>query len=379
VLQRYFENFLTMRVALVCPTIGQTQRGYERFFTELFQVMRSHHTVTLFKGGGRSGPQEKVVRHLTRTGLLHHVFRNRLRYPRYHLEFSTFALGLLPYLVRTRFDLVHFIDPPLGRLLNLCRRLTRARYALLFTNAGPISYDCSRWADFTQCISPDAFEKMRSFPELRGRASMVPIGIDSERLQTPANRAEIRAKLRIPADTFVILSIATLNRHHKRVDYLIEEVAQLKGNFLLWIDGSMHPDGDPSLLNLAQDRLGNRCRITHVATEEVIQLYKMADVLVSTALSESFGMAILEALCSGLPVITHNSSHFRWLLGHNDGLINMANSGSLTARLAQLLSSRPEARPRVDPADVIRRFAWPHLTKEYLELYRKAVEAGTIP
>lgn len=365
-----------MKVALVCPTVGQTQRGYERFCTDLFQLLGTHHEITLFKGAGEPAQREKVVPHLTRTGVLNRICGNRFRYLRYRLEFVSFAAGLFPHLARGRFDLVHFIDPPLGTLLSLCRRLARTDFALLFTKGVPLLYDCSRWADHVHCPSPSVLEEtQQSFPNSGSRLTVVPVGVDTKRLHTALSRAELRARLGVPADTFVILSVTTLNRLHKRIDYLIEEVARLEGNFLLWIDGSLYPDGDVSLMKLAEDRLGGRCRITHVSTERVAELYNMADVMVSTAVSETFGMAVVEALCCGLPVITHDSPHFRWLVGDAERMVDMRVPGNLTARLAQMLSVPVAMRPQIDSASVIRRFGWPYLKGEYLELYKATVQS----
>ncbi|HEX5130392.1 MAG TPA: hypothetical protein VFV90_11635, partial [Usitatibacter sp.] len=59
-----------MRVALVCPTVGQTRRGYERFMTDLFALVRTDVDATLFKGGGEPAPGECVVPHVKRTGMV---------------------------------------------------------------------------------------------------------------------------------------------------------------------------------------------------------------------------------------------------------------------------------------------------------------------
>ena len=85
-----------IKVALVCPTIGQTRRGYERYFTELYAALRSHANITLFKGAGPAADGERVVCHITRTGALSRLFSDRLLYPRYLLEFGSFAVCVAP-------------------------------------------------------------------------------------------------------------------------------------------------------------------------------------------------------------------------------------------------------------------------------------------
>jgi glycosyltransferase involved in cell wall biosynthesis len=365
-----------VKVALVCPTIGQTQRGYERYFSELFEAIKDDIDITLFKGAGPQKERERVIPHFTRTGVLKRICGNRARYPRYHLEFASFAAAFFPFLALGKFELVHFVDPPLARWLALTRRCMRKQFGLVFSDAGPISYDSSKWVDHIHCLSPDAMIESRAAKVPPERLTLLPIGVNSNRVVTPLGRLELRRKYSIPENTFVILSVTTLNRTHKRVDYLIEEAAKAEGDFILWIDGGFHPDGDPSLLDLAALRLGNRHRYTHVPSDRVSELFKLADVMVSTSLRESFGMAIVESLCSGLPVIAHDSSHFRWLLGDAGNLVDMSRSGNLASRISRFVQNPSElTRPRSD-SDIAKRFGWHALKTGYLDMYKQCATFG---
>ena len=362
-----------MKVALLCPTVGQTRRGYERFITDLFDLLKADVDITLFKGAGASGPAEKVVPHIKRTGLLSRPFPHRFRYARSHLEFASFAIAMFPHLQRGGFDLVHFIDPLMGRWLRSSRRLASRRFGLLFTNGftngAPVPDHCSRWADHIHCVTPSALQETEEAGIPRERLTMLPPGVAPQRFVTPLDRDELRRRFDVPSDAFVILAITSLNRQHKRVDYLIEEVSRLEGNFLLWLDGSLHPDGDATLLQLASARLGTRFRHTHVPSDRVGELFKLADVMVSAALYETFGMALVEAMCCGLPVVAHDSPHFRWLVGSAEHLEDMRSTGNLAARLAQLMRRPVGLRNPIDPSDVVRRFGWGQLKAGYLEMY----------
>ena len=364
-----------IKAAIVCPTIGQTRRGYERYFTELFAALRSHADITLFKGAGPADDGERVVGHITRTGALSRLFPDRLLYPRYLLEFGSFAICVAPLLAAGGFDLVHFIDPPLARSLHIARRLSGGKFRLLFSNARPEFFDCSRWADHIHCLAPPAVRQARELGVCDSRLSMIPVGVDCSRLALKTSREELRRKYGVPLDRFVALSVTTLNRAHKRVDHLIEEASLAGGEFLLWIDGSLHPDGDPTLVKLAAEKLGNRFRRTHVPSENVAELLKLADVFVSSAVVESFGMAIVEAMASGLPVITHDSPHFRWLTGGRADFVDMTKRGDLAALLRAFSEGAETPRGGPGAASAARRFEWSLVAPEYLEMYRRAVAA----
>jgi glycosyltransferase involved in cell wall biosynthesis len=160
-----------------------------------------------------------------------------------------------------------------------------------------------------------------------------------------------------------------MNRSHKRVDHIIEEASKLEGDFLLWIDG--RPE-EPELLELARGKLGARCRITHVPTEQVAQLYHLADVFVHAALGEGFGLAICEAAASGLRVLAHDSPHFQWLVGDRDCLLDMRVPGALAGRLRELTGAPrlPDRAGRLAKS-MRERFDWQALAPQYRDMYRR--------
>ncbi len=362
-----------MKVALVCPTVGQTRRGYERFMTELFGLIRTDVDATLFKGAGEPAPGEHVVAHMKRTGMVARMAGKRLRYTRYRLEFATFAAALWPHLLRGRFDVVHVIDPPLARPLAAMRGLVRSRYGLVFTDGGPAPFDATPYADVVQYVTPGQQQEAVARGADARKGSMLPVGVDIPGRADAADRAALRGRHGVGPGTFVILAVTSLNRHHKRVDYLIDEVARLPGDILLWIDASVHPDGDASLLELARERLGARFRHTHVASDRVGELYRLADVMVSASTYETFGMAVVEAMSAGLPVVTHDSPHFRWLVDGHGHLVDMGAAGALTGRLTYLLAHRDELRISGACDSARRRFGWGSLKEGYLDLYRRAI------
>jgi glycosyltransferase involved in cell wall biosynthesis len=285
-------------------------------------------------------------------------------------------MALWPHLLRGRFDVVHVIDPLLAKPLSSMRRLVRTDYRLVFTDGytdgSQAPFDASQYADFIHYLTPAAHQQALARGAPPARTSMLPVGVDTTRMSKIGERDALRREHGVGPETFVVLAVTTLNRHHKRVDYMIDEIARLPGDVMLWIDASVHPDGDASLVAVARERLGTRFRHTHVASDRVGELYRLADVMVSAALHESFGMAIVEAMCAGLPVIAHDSPHFRWLVNEHAHLLDMRVPGSLAARLEHLIDHRDELRSLVDCDSVMRRFGWETHKQSYIDLYRRA-------
>ncbi len=358
-----------LKVALVCPTVGQTRRGYERFFTDLHSVLGPDIDVHLFKGAGASGPRETVVPHLRRTGLMSRLVGQRLAYRRYQLEHASFAAMLMPALRRGGFDVVHVIDPPLARHLQTVRRLAGLHFRLLYTHGGPAVVDPGAGVDHVHCLTQPAQDQMRGLGVPEERLTVVPVGVHFDRFRAAATRAALREQWRIPAGRAVVLCVGAVNRHHKRIDHLIREMAAAGGDALLWLDGSLHPDGDVTLLDLGRSLLGDRFCYTEVESRRVGELYALADLLVSAAVDESFGMAIVEAMSTGLPVLVHDSPHFQALLGAGAHRVDMVTPGALAQTLSALLRALPVQRPLSDPQAAVAHFGWSALRADYIQLY----------
>ena len=135
-----------------------------------------------------------------------------------------------------------------------------------------------------------------------------------------AARRALRERLALPADRPVVLSVGWISRAHKRMDYVVEEVARLPAPrpFLMLL-GAMDRSSD-EIIRLAHERLGpDGFAARSVPYHEVAHYYAAADCFVLASLSEGFGRVFLEALAHGLPVIAHEHPVMRYVLGRARG------------------------------------------------------------
>jgi glycosyltransferase involved in cell wall biosynthesis len=360
------------RVALISVGLGRVQRGFERYFAELFGVLGDDFDVTLYKSGGKQNAREKVppllrqvtsiARALPLEGFAGHAEYNR--------DCLAFGLTLMPQLLRKRFDVLHCIDPPMAfvlqHLLGLCRRRTK----VLFTDGCIVPAEFYPRVAHLHHVAKTGYDAARARGYPASHMTMIPPGIHAAQYAVRASRRELREKYQVADDAFVVLAISALKRTHKRVDYIVDEVSQLRGNVLLWLDGNLE---DPSVVEFARHKLGARCRITHVRSTDVAELYGMADVMVHASLSEAFGRAIVEAVCGGLMVLVHNSPHFEWLVEDRECLVDMSVKGSLAGRLDQLRRCKQGRGYSRDAAAsrMFQRFDWTVLAPAYKEMYRR--------
>lgn len=365
------------KVALVSIGIGRVQRGFERYFTGLADCVRPDVDLTLFRSGRDPGSGERVPAFLgPATRMLESApIVWRTRDPRYSRACLAFALTMLPDLRRGGFDVVHVIDPPLAVILSKLKRWFGFPGKLLLTDGCLIPPRYYPPVDHIHYVAPAHHADALAYGVPASRTTVIPCGIHTEKFARSADRAELRRKYGVAESTFVALCVSAIKRTQKRVDFVIDEVSRLPGvgmsdDVLLWLDGN--PE-DKALAESAAVKMGGRCRITHVPSNQVVELYGLADVLVHGALEESFGLAICESLCAGLPVLAHDTPHFRWLTGSPDYLVDMTVSGALAERLDKVRAGRGElaARARERAPEFRPRFDWRSLGPDYVELYRK--------
>ena len=368
----------SVRVAIASVGLGRIQRGYERYFNGIFTSLRDKVEIVLFKAGGPQSVGEKVPAWLGAATRVCRVLplgaaSGAGEYRTYKHDCLAFALTMLPHLLRNEFDVVHVIDYPLAIALLRFRRIFRFRARIIFSDGGLMPPQYYPRADYFHVTAQVHFLEAIEWGVPKSHATMIPCGFYACQFNGNADRRDLRKKHGVSQDTFVVLSVAALNRAHKRVDHIIDEVARLSGDILLWMDGR---EEDKTLIPMAREKLGRRCRISHVRSEEVTELYHLADVFVHASLCEAFGLAVCEAAASGLPVLVHDAPHFRWLVDDPECLVDMTQYGALAARIEQLMASRQELPKRGNrlSASMRARFDWEVLAPAYGEMYRSVAD-----
>jgi glycosyltransferase involved in cell wall biosynthesis len=189
-----------------------------------------------------------------------------------------------------------------------------------------------RSADAVVAISTDVAERTR---ELTGRTDIdvVPCGVDPRPLP-----ARSRTGLGWSDDDVVIVTTARLVAR-KAIDVLIRAMGKLPPNARLEIVGD-GPERD-GLEALAST---TAARITFAGDVDDAQRdlrLVSADVFCQPSLHEGFGIAIVEAMGCGLPVVATDSGGPRDFVrdGVNGFLAPPADDAALAARLAELVAS----------------------------------------
>jgi glycosyltransferase involved in cell wall biosynthesis len=211
------------------------------------------------------------------------------------------------------------------------------------------------------------------------RCFLVPYGINGARLngsQLPT-REELRNNYSIPADAFVVLSLAAVNRSHKRIDWLIREFANTAFGhkaFLL-LAGNRESETE-SLEALARELLPpDTYRFVQVPYADVPGLLRLSNVLVQCSLDEGFGRVLAEAMGASLPLLLHPHATGRWIVNNSDCYVDMTAQGALASRLSTLSNDKAMCESIAGQnARCFQRFEWATVANDYLKMY-EAVRA----
>jgi glycosyltransferase involved in cell wall biosynthesis len=370
-----------MKICLPCPGLEHIQRGFETYTRDLFGALQGNCEVHLVKSSGRRETRVHVVPTLRRTSRLFGLFPRRWQtdYRRLQVECVLFALGMIPLLRREKFDVIHFSEVPLGSVLLWLRQRFGFRYRLLCSNGAPYPpWDCAPF-DGVHQVSPAHHQDCLLFGIPADRQCLVPYGFNPTPFAKPAgfDVAGARRNLAIPEDAFVVLSLAALNKTHKRIDWLIEEFSKMadKHRGYLLLVGNRESETE-ELRMLAELRLkpGTWC-MTQVSFNEVPELLWMADVMVQCSLDEGFGRTLVEAMLAGTPLLSHPHATARFLIDSPESFVDLTSPGDLKKTLESLeqdadRSSEMISRNYSKALD----FSWDNLRGLYIDMYRLVAE-----
>ena len=368
-----------MKIFLVCSGLGNVKRGFESFTQECFEALSQESCldITLFKGGGKNQVHSITLPNIPRNTWLAKKLGKLIGRNSYFIEQISFAINLLPYIQFKQPDIIYFSDGNIGNLLWHWRRLTKQNYKLLFSNGGPLSPPFQRW-DLIQQLTPGHYKSALNAGEPKAKHSLVPYGINiSDKLSILSDfeRRQLRSQLGFPEERKILLSVGVIDKSHKRMDYLIREVASLPEPrpyvLLLGQQGAESSE----IIELAHSLLGNdNFQVKTVVADRVASYYQAADIFVLASLGEGLARVFLEAMSYGLPCLTHDYEVTRFVFSEEGYFADFKLTGNLANLVSQVLAEGDEPSKRhLRYQSICERFSWEELRPAYVEMIEHCV------
>ncbi|MFI7617454.1 glycosyltransferase [Nonomuraea terrae] len=242
------------------------------------------------------------------------------------------------------------------------RRLTRPVRALYLAS--------ERLGHRTVAVSPSVVERLAAWGVPRRRMVVIPNGLDGAAYRFDAGlRRSARERLGLAEDAFVVGGVGRLEPV-KRFDRLVAAMPSLgRATLLLVGSGTCEARLRDQARALGVDR-----RVVFAGESlDVRALLSAMDVLVAPSAEETFGLAVVEALASGLPVLYDSCPAVDDLPPGSAPGARRVPPHLLAAELSALAASPPA---RLAPPDAVRFYDVRRQAEQLESLYLRLLGAS---
>lgn len=167
----------------------------------------------------------------------------------------------------------------------------------------PIEKYLSRYTDTLITINKEDYHRAKSKFKTNYIAYIPGVGLDLSRTNTQiSSRVDKLREIGIDSDSFIVLSVGELNKNknHETVIRAINEIGLSKVHYIICGEGKRKG----YLENLSKElNISNNVHILGYR-KDVFNWYSSSDIFVFPSYREGLGMAALEAMSFGLPIIT---------------------------------------------------------------------------
>lgn len=364
-----------LRVTLIHPSAGLNwSGGAEIFSIEMARQLSAHFDVELLSGapcGSFSRPAGGISRTYTYdffyNSPISFLWKWATKIPEVWLEYASSFLPCVSHLLRYPPDLI-FPANEFGGLAVAAAVRKLTGIPVLYTEHGSLIKNGQyllrnlRFApDHLVVFSQDVADFVTKFsPEQK--VSIIPNGVDLEKF------SPIGEQLQLPVAGPIVLCVASLRKNgHKRIELVLQAMQRLSNaSLVLCGDG---PDRD-YYCALGTELLGsNQFFNISLTYDQMPSLYRSVDVFTLPSINEPFGLAYLEAMACGIPVVATDDSMRRQIIG-SGGLVCDVTKLDTYARVLQEALCKPwGSLPREQAA----RFGWQQIADDYRCLIEQLV------
>ena len=335
-----------------------------------FSVERLAENITIYK----VGVHKKNLHFWRKVEVLEWLFKARSRYRKLLREKSF------------DYDLVHaFFGFPTGWL---CYRTAKklpyiislrgsdvpgqhARLKLYYKIFGPVfKVIWKKAASLVACSEGLKERALRFMPSVS--IDVIPNGVELDRFCPAQGKS--------PADVLRLLTAGRLSVT-KRVEMLIEAVEILRNqgrqvHFTIVGGGGMLEE----LRGIVAERkLGDFIELTaRIESEKMPEVYRQSDIFISASMQEGMSNAMLEAMASGLPIITTRCEGVQELIEDNGMVVEDSDAEAIAEAIMKTTDDRllyeqmrKAARRRAEA------FSWKSVAEQYLSYYGKVIRKTT--
>jgi len=206
-------------------------------------------------------------------------------------------------------------------------------------------------------------------------------GVDTRKFQPATDKRKVKEELGLNPEDIAILSVGRLYAR-KGLFTLIESMPAVVKRFrnAKFVISGKGQSNEMRKLVAHATRLGVRENIVftgYFPDKKLPKLYQAADVFAFSTFYENLPFAVLEALSTGLPVVTTNVGGIPEMIesGKNGFLVQPFNTNQLSDKILHCLEHPAEAAEMGASArqTILERFDWRLIVQKVLRVYEEAL------
>lgn len=200
------------------------------------------------------------------------------------------------------------------------------------------------------------------------RVHVQPLGVDST-LYNPSKRdPRVREALELAPDTRLLI-FAGRGSHEKNLPVLLDTMRKLGERYHLLMVGSNMPAQVPDNVSVINQ---------FVTQEDLARYFASADALLHAGSNETFGLIVLEAMASGLPVVVARAGALQENVDDRFGRLSRPHDATdMAAAVSDLFSHDVDEMGRQARLEVERRHDWTAVVDSIMRHYQDALGIST--
>ena len=334
------------------------------FFEEVFSENINVYKVGLHKKNLHYWRKIEVIEWLLKAGSKYRRMLRRNSYDLVHAFFG-FPTGWLCY--RTADKLPYIISlrgsdvPGYNIRLGLDYKLTAGLFRKIWSSASAVVANSSGLRNLA----------LKFMPSLD--IAIIPNGIDTEKFYP--------AEMQHHGKPMKLLTVSRLIER-KRIDLLIKAVSMAKNAGLdvcLNIAGEGNLGGELRKLSQELNVSERIFFLGRIPSENMPQIYRQNDVFVMSSAHEGMSNAMLEAMASGLPIITTRCEGVEELITDNGIVTERADAESFAEAL-KILAQGDKSYKQMCTGSRIQaeKLSWNTVARQYLDCYNKVLDRASL-
>jgi glycosyltransferase involved in cell wall biosynthesis len=332
----------------------------------------------------RFSPPIKPIREFAFSSqLTQWLWRHIKDYDLVHLH-AIFSYTCTAAMAIARIQNVPYIVRPNGLLCNWSLQQSPLKKQIYLAAIERSNLNCSQSIEFTAAQEQQEVAALN----IHAKNFVLPYGLSLPESILDA-RLRLRQKLQIEADEPIILFMSRLHPK-KGLEYLIPALGKLKNsNFSFILAGNGSPEYEDKIENLLRvSGIEDRTHRTGFVRGEMKNLLLQgADIFALTSHSESFGLAVLEAIAAGLSIVTTPGVPLSTVVRqHQLGVITEVEIDKIEIAIQDCLDGlqniqQTEARRDRAYQLIQQNYTWDCIAKNLIKIYKNVLQnsSSTLP